>query len=378
MNSSETAVNRRAVLLALAGALPGIALADAPLPSAGARVRIAATWRGPRESDPCSVGMLEFDAAARAIRILWQRRLPGRAHGLAPRADGSVAVVAVRPGRWLQCYDEDGGLQVELALKDTDSRHFTGHALASEDGRLVFTGETDPRDDRGYICARDAATLRELDVWSSGGIEPHDLRRSPGGGLVVANGGIRRAAGDRKRDLDRMESSIALLDAGGKLAGRWQLDDPRLSLRHLAWSHSLDGTPLLGIGLQAEHDAQARRSEAPVLAVWNGSRLWIPTHAADAQGYAGDICASPLGGFIVSSNNTGSALWWRPDQPGRLSVVARLTEAYALGSAGHDGKPDAVLISSARGAALWHPARAPSLLPWPAAMVMENHWLPLG
>ena len=140
----------------------------------------------------------------------------------------------------------------------------------------------------------------------------------------------------------------------------------------------MEGQPLLGIGLQAEHDDPARRSEAPVLALWDGAKLSIPTHATDADGYAGDICSAPLGGFLLSSNRTNSALWWRPDQPGRLWLVARLTEAYALGSHVAGDSPDGVLISSARGAALWHPARAPSLLPWPAAMVMENHWLALG
>jgi len=174
-----------------------------------------------------------------------------------------------------------------------------------------------------------------------------------------------------------MESSIARLDTtSGRLQGQWQLKDPRLSLRHMAWSRSMEGRPLLGIGLQAEHDDAARRSEAPVLALWDGASLSIPTHAADADGYAGDICAAPVGGFVLSSNRTNSALWWRPDQPGRLSLIAKLTEAYALG--GHGGAaPDGVLISSARGAALWHPARSPTLLAWPTAMLMENHWLPL-
>ena len=370
-------MNRRALLLAMAGALPGLVLAEAPqaATTAGA-VRIAATWRGPRESDPYSIGMLEFDADARAIRIIWQQHLPGRAHGLTTLADGSLVVVAVRPGRWLRCHASDGRLRHDIALKDSDSRHFTGHALASSDGRLLFTGETDADDDQGYIGVRDAATFQAVAAWPSGGIEPHDLKLDPRGGLIVAHGGILRAAADRKRELDRMDSSMARLDTSGRLQGQWRLEDPRLSLRHLAWSRDADGRPLLGIGLQAEHDDPARRREAPVLALWDGATLSIPTHAADAEGYAGDICAAPLGGFIVSSNRTSSALWWRPDQPGRLSLVAKLTEAYALGSPGEN--PDAVLISSARGAALWHPARAPSLLPWPVAMVMENHWLTLG
>jgi uncharacterized protein len=381
MNSSKSMMNRRSLLMALAGSLPGLALAETMHASAapGAMLRIAATWRGPRETDAYSIGMLGFDADARALRVLWSQPLPGRAHGLTTLPDGSLVVVAVRPGRWLNRYDAEGHLLRAIRLDDVLPRHFTGHAVASRDGRTLLTGETDPRDDRGFIGVRDAITLQEISAWPSGGIEPHDLRLDADGALIVANGGIRRAAADRKRDLDRMQSSIAKLDATtGALLGQWRLPDQRLSLRHMAWSHDLEGRPLLGIGLQAEHDDPGRRGEAPVLAIWDGAQLSIPTYAADADGYAGDICAAPLGGFLLSSNRTNSALWWRPDQPGRLSLVARLTEAYALGSHFAGGSPDAVLISSARGAALWHPARTSSLLPWPAAMVMENHWLALG
>lgn len=381
MSSSEPAMNRRALLLALAGSLPGIALADAPqpVPARGGMLRIAATWRGPRETDPYAIGMLGFDSSAGTLCVLWQQQLPGRAHGLTSLADGSLVVVAVRPGHWLQHYAPAGALLRTITLDPGAGRHFTGHAVASRDGRLLLTGETDPRDDRGFVGVRDVRTLEELSCWPSGGIEPHDLRLDAAGALLVANGGIRRAAGDRKRDLDRMESSIARLDTTtGELLGRWRLRDPRLSLRHLAWSHAADGRPLLGIGLQAEHEDPVRRREAPILAVWDGETLAIPTHSADAEGYAGDICTAPLGGFLLSSNRTHRALWWRPDQPERLTLVARLTEAYALGSHMDGDSPDAVLISSARGAALWHPARAASLLPWPAAMVMENHWLPVG
>jgi uncharacterized protein len=374
-------VNRRSLLLALAAHLPGLTLAEAlhPVATPGGMLRIAATWRGPRETDPYSIGMLGFDSGARALRVLWQQRLPGRAHGLTSMADGSLVVVAVRPGRWLQCYAADGPLLREIGLPDSAPRHFTGHAVSTRDGRLLLTGETDVREDRGFIGVRDAATFEELAAWPSGGIEPHDLRLDPAGALIVANGGIRRATGDRKRDLDRMESSITRLDTDtGLLLGQWRLKDPRLSLRHMAWSQGLDGRPLLGIGLQAEHDESSRRSEAPVLALWDGATLSIPTYAADADGYAGDICAAPIGGFLLSSNRTNRALWWRPDQPGRLWPIARLTEAYALGSHAVGDSTQGALISSARGAALWHPARNPTLLPWPAPMLMENHWLPVG
>jgi uncharacterized protein len=377
-------VSRRSLLLAMAGAasaLPGLALAEststARTATAGS-LRIGATWRGEREDSGYRIGMLEFDTAAAALRVLWSQPLPGRAHGLCALDDGSLVVMAVRPGYWMHRYSRAGALSQALQIDPGSERSFTGHALASPDGRLLYTGETNRTDDSGWIGVRDAASLALIGDLPTQGVEPHALTLDAHGALIVANGGIRRAEGDRKRDLDRMSSSIVRLDRGnGALLGQWRLRDPRLSLRHMAWSQSLEGRPLLGIGLQAEHDDPVQRSEAPVLALWDGTSLAIPTHAADADGYAGDICAAPLGGFLLSSNRTSSALWWRPDVPGKLILVAKLAEAYALTSHYDGTAPDGALISSARGAALWHPARSAAVLPWPGAMVMENHWLAL-
>ena len=273
MNSSESTLTRRSLLLALAGSLPGLALAEALQPGAtpDGVLRIAATWRGPRETDPYSIGMLGFDPAARTLRVLWQQQLPGRAHGLATLADGSLIAIAVRPGHWLQRYSTEGALLREVTLDGTTQRHFTGHAVASRDGRLLLTGETDPRDDRGFIGVRDAATFEELSTWPSGGVEPHDLRLDASGALIVANGGIRRAAGDRKRDLDRMESSIARLDTTtGRLLGQWQLQDPRLQPA----AHGLEPHP--GRSAAAGHwpAGRTRRSCPPQPGTGAGSLGW--------------------------------------------------------------------------------------------------------
>jgi uncharacterized protein len=367
--------NRRQLLYALAGmagVLPRLSLAGSVAAASSDAIRIGATWRGLRDDSTHCAGMLQFDAAS-GIRILWSQQLPGRAHGLVTGDDGSLLVMAVRPGYWMRRFAPDGGLQQSLDLPADGHRHFTGHAVASRDSLHLLTGETDLRDDSGWISVRDCRSLRTVAQWPTHGIEPHDLKLDASGALVVANGGIRRAPGDRKRELDRMASSITRLDtSSGALLGQWQLQDPRLSLRHMAWSHAVDGKPLLGIGIQAEHDSPARRGEAPVLATWDGASLSVPTFATAAAGYAGDICAAPQGGFILSSNRVNSALWWHPAAPGKLTLIARLTEAYALS---RDTRPDAgVLISSARGAALWHPTHAAAMLPWPEAMVMENHW----
>ena len=92
------------------------------------------------------------------------------------------------------------------------------------------------------VGVRHARTLEKLAEWPTHGIDAHELiwdLHSPGGPtLLVANGGVPTApeTGRSKRDLHRMDSSLVRLDATtGRLMGQWRLQDPRLSLRHLAW-----------------------------------------------------------------------------------------------------------------------------------------------
>ncbi len=381
-------VTRRRMLATLGGGFAALALppaveaAHADEPGAERRIfRLGATWRGPRADSTPYAGVLRLDREAATLEQAWSAALPGRAHGLFEEADGSLLVVAVRPGTWLQRFDAEGRPVARLDLDPGAARHLTGHVVASPDGQWLYTGETDPRDDSGWVAVRERASLREVAAWPTHGIEPHQLLVDPSGVLLVANGGIRRTRGDRKRDLDRMQSSLVQLDPrNGERLGQWRLDDARLSLRHLAWSApaSDGGPPLLGIALQAEHDDRDRRRQAPVLAVWDGRGLRVPSHAADAVGYAGDIAAAPGGGFLISSHRVDSALWWHPSQPGRLRQVAKLTEAYALGAAGDGDRSGVVAIAAARGAALWHPTRPATLLPWPEPMALDNHWIVLG
>ena len=63
-----------------------------------------------------------------------------------------------------------------------------------------------------------------------------------------------------------MDSSLVRLDTGptGRCCANGPLDDPRLSLRHLAWSQDQEKTkPYLGVAIQAEHDTATARSAAP-------------------------------------------------------------------------------------------------------------------
>ena len=352
-------------------------LAGQPLRAASdARgVLIAAAWRGASPSDPYFAGVLAADWESRKITIRHAVQLPTRPHGLLPDADGSLLVVGVRPATWMMRIDADG--QRLQQVNESGDLRFNGHAIVSPAGDLVYTTETDFATGRGRIGVRDAQTLQRLDTWDSHGIEPHQLLVDRQGALMIANGGIPRTLADKKFDLQRMESSLVRLDGrSGKLLRRWQLADPRLSLRHLAWSYLPgDDEPLLGVAMQAEHDAAAQRQAAPVLAVLDGDALLLPTGGNVAgAGYAGDIAAASGGGFALSNNQTGKASLWRPSDPEKLLPIVEMQEAYALADWAGPQPGGGVLVATAPGLIRWHPAAKPLFLPWPQAMALDNHW----
>lgn len=259
-------MHRRQALLGLAGlaalaALPRLALAG------GARQAvIGAAWRGPNKTDPYFAGALVADWDSRTLAIRYAVPLPTRPHGLLAEADGGLLVLGARPGAWLLRCDGAGRVTQQVRVDEEGATRLNGHAVASAGGDALYTTETELKSGRGRIGVRDRLTLRKRDEWDTHGIDPHQLLLDGKGHLVVANGGVPRTPEDKKFDLHRMEPSLARLDgAGGRLLGQWRLDDPRLSLRHLAWSRNLsEDDALLGIALQAEHDEAAARAAAPI------------------------------------------------------------------------------------------------------------------
>ncbi|MDA0191166.1 MAG: DUF1513 domain-containing protein [Proteobacteria bacterium] len=375
----------------LAGALlPSFAFATPAAPATGSGPAVIAAWRSSLRLSPRGevldgtggdyVGILEPDWHAGRVHIRLALPVPNRVHGLVALPDGGFVAVAYRPGQWLQRIDAGGGVAQRLEMasegSSADARTLDGHAVLSPDGRWLVTTETQPASGEGWISVRDPQTLKKQAEWRTHGIEPHEARFDASGRLLVANGGILRAAGDRKRDLDRMASSLVRLDIdSGELLGQWRVRDPRLSLRHLAVAtgNAPNGKPYVGIAMQAEHDEPARRAAAPIFAVWDGERLDIPSHMPIGQGYCSDIAPAPDGGFYLNGERANRVFRWHPDKPGELAVIAELERAGALAS-WRPGDLEGVFIGAARGMARWHPVEKPAMLRWPVEMALDNHW----
>lgn len=372
-------MNRRQCLLALAalGVAPRLAFAG----TAPATTRVGAAWRGPNKNDPYFAGVLEADWHSERLRIAYAVPLPTRPHGLTAEADGGLLMVGVRPGTWLLRCDGEGRIVRQLQVDDgAGTTRLNGHAELAPGGEIFYTTETDIRNGRGRIGVRDRRNLQKVDEWDSHGIDPHQLTVDHRGRLIVANGGVPRTLADKKYDLHRMDSSLARLDPrSGRLLDQWRLDDPRLSLRHLAWS---DGTAspeaYLGIAMQAEHDDPAVRATAPLLAILHEDRLSVPTRDNDGIGYAGDIAPAYTGGFAVSSNQAGLAQLWHPGAPDRLTSIVKLKEAYALAGWPGPAQGGGLLVATALGLVRWLPTAKAVFLAWPQPMALDNHWVAMA
>ncbi|MEG0003172.1 DUF1513 domain-containing protein [Comamonas sp.] len=367
--------------------LPGLPLAaraqangNSPLP------RFIAAWQDGAQQ---YIGQLAWTGAttAAAAQLLPLHRLevPTRAHALLQEASGAIVCVARRPGDWLLRWHP--GQEPQWLWIEPD-RVFNGHVLTSADGRHIYTTETDLADSQGLIGVRDAASLEKLAEWRTGGMDPHQLLLDHDGSLIVANGGIptQSETGRRKLRLDHMDSSVVRLaaQASGELLGQWKLDDPRLSLRHLAWGAQLrpgHARRWLGVALQAEHDdAQAKR-QAPVLAVFDGEALRAVATPAPVAGYGGDI-AFTGDAFAVSCPRVDRVAFFgsaRPGAPIAWQAEHALPMAYALAAVPGQGRADdarvwvgggeqAIALDAAGQDSNIAPARV-------GAIQLDNHWL---
>ncbi|MGE0724974.1 MAG: DUF1513 domain-containing protein [Alphaproteobacteria bacterium] len=240
--------------------------------------------------------------------------LPGRGHGFAIRPDGGEAVApARRPGAVLTVVDLAEG-RIARTIAAPAGRHFNGHAAYSADGGRLYVTETVLATDRGMVGIHDARHgHRRIGSFPSGGRDPHDIRLLPDGRtLAVANGGIPDNGGDGAPDLDRMDSTLAFIDAAsGRIDALHRLPPALgpLGMRHLAVAR--DGT----VAVVMQHEGPAAIPVPLIaLATPGGLRLVTePRPAIDAMRlYCGSAAIDREGSILaVSSPKGGVVTFWR-------------------------------------------------------------------
>lgn len=118
----------------------------------------------------------------------------------------------------------------------------SGHVVLLPDGHILCSERAPARPWTGHqgthhgrLTIRDPATLAVIDSLSCHGIDPHALRLTGDGLVVVANyGSVPPPAGGGRR-WQVVAPSVTVLDlASGRLVARHPVPDPEKELRHLA------------------------------------------------------------------------------------------------------------------------------------------------
>ena len=257
--------------------------------------------------------------------------LPARGHAGCAHPSAAVCVAfARRPGTYALVLDAFSGT-VQHHLTPPENRHFNGHGTYSADGSTLFTVEQDRADSTGYLGLWETQTYTRIGEVLSHGIGPHDIKRLPGGGLIIANGGIATDATDRtKLNLDTMRANLTHLDSAGRLLDSVALppDMQQNSVRHLAL---IAGG--VAFALQWEGDPA---EPVPLLGLWRDGTLTL--HAApiaDAlqmQGYAGSIAASDDRIALTSSHGGVIQLY---TNDGRFIASIPRADASGVATADH-------------------------------------------
>ncbi|MEM6581083.1 MAG: DUF1513 domain-containing protein [Pseudomonadota bacterium] len=246
--------------------------------------------------------------------------IPFRGHAALqhPTRNNSVLIISRRPGTVT--------LEIDLARGELVSRfasipghHFSGHACASADGRYLFSTEGDNVSGQGKIVVRDANDYAQLEVFSSNGIGPHDLRMMPDSDLlVVANGGIltRPESGRKALNLGTMQSNLSYLDmSNGSVRAQYRPADTKSSIRHL--DVTSDG--VLVYAMQFQRDAAVHNRIVALAGVQHPGQALQPFKQPEVvldrfRDYVGSVAVcnrSRVAGFTSPRGNL--AAFWHID-----------------------------------------------------------------
>lgn len=234
-------------------------------------------------------------------KVFRQIKLPSRAHGLQKSAQGHLIVCGRRPGTWMLL------LQHRHAtphwLNAAANRPLSGHCCFSADGNHFYSAENALEASLGAIGVWDSHSGERLYEWPSQGIGPHEIQLSRDGThLWVANGGIltHPKSGRVKLNLDSMESNISYLCLiDGALINQYTIDEPQLSLRHIAVNQNNQ----VAVACQYQGPEYDRKN---LLLLINGGQIdYLPCDpkvTAELNNYLGSVTFDASGQWIAGSS----------------------------------------------------------------------------
>lgn len=328
------------------GALAALPLSLLPRGAAAASTQLYLSARGDAEGGYRATGIRASG------NIVFDIQMPARGHSMAMHPSGEDAVFfGRRPGSFALVVDTRCGRRSRL-VDIAPGRWFNGHGVFTPDGERLFTSETVTDTGDGVIGVYDPKDgYRRIGEWSSGGLDPHDIRLlSDGRTLVIPNGGILQLAEmpRAKLNIPTMRPSLDYLDSrtGDPLA-KLTLPDAlhQLSIRHL----SVGRDDRVAIAMQYEGPSGDR---VPLAATHRRGETSIhligPPDAAARRlrHYCGSASMDTSGRILgITSPRGGVVVFWEVAS-GRFLGVHALADC--CGIAPGDG-PGRFLVSNGHG-----------------------------
>jgi hypothetical protein len=261
--------------------------------------------------------------------------LPARGHGMTKLKDGLVLLVGRRPATFAAILDP--ALPGSATIVPPIAGHrFAGHAAVNGLG-LIATSEIDAETGEGVAVLRDD-NGRPRESFAVG-IEPHDLFFAGDDRLVVAVGGIARAADIKGPAMNagNIESAVVELDArSGRVIKRHVLgrSESSLSLRHMALAP--DGETA-AIGIQDQDRSVARPVMALLLLGRGLELLPLPEDRAAFRSYIGSVAIEKSGRYVAATSPKGGMIGvWRLSD-GRWLEGYPLADVCGLAAADEPG-----------------------------------------
>jgi hypothetical protein len=302
--------------------------------------------------------------------------LPARVHApVLMRDAGAALLVGRRPGTFAAVVDLEAPEEPARMFHPIAGHRFAGHAAIK--GDTLFTTEIDAETGEGAAVPRDSSSFAPRERFAVG-IEPHDVLFARGGEvLVVAVGGIARAADVKGPAINagRIESAILELDPrSGVVLKRHVLPDDMstLSLRHMALAP--DGETI-AFGMQ-DQDRTVVRRVMGILRVGRGIDLLpSPEDEGALRSYIGSVAVDASGRYVAATSPKGglTGLWSLVD--GRWLGGFKLADVCGLAA---DAAPACFWVTSGHGDVVQLKADEHGFAPaaqWQAQASFDNHLL---
>ena len=252
-----------------------------------------------------------------------------RGHHIEIINDNEAWLFARRPSSYMLRVNWRTGQVLTRYIYDSTRTGF-GHGIMSADGLLLTTDQR-LDDDAGLLTIRDGRTGEVKQEVLSGGIGPHELLMMPDGiHIAIANGGVltRPDSGRTKLNLAHMQPNLTILNRyTGVITHQAQLNDARLSIRHLAH------LPNRAIGIALQYEQVNGNTAMPVAAIWQPEAsiklLETPGESFNrAQGYAASAASDGLNYFVVSCPKANAVMVWTVQ--GQWLWTLNVPSAYGL------------------------------------------------